>query len=170
VTTHAAETMDAALEARVTTAHRRAGMIVMAIGGSIVLYVAIALYLVSLRQPAGLAEQKRIGFYAVAAFLALGSIFYRRTQMGRTRLEVVAGLRGIRGLLNHFFQVTIVSVAMADLIGLLALVASFVGGDQNDVVRFGVVGVAIALYTYPRRRAWQQAAAYFAETMPGIEK
>ena len=170
MTTRAEETQTAALEARVAEAQRKASMIVMAITASIVLYVAIAFYIVSLRQPSGLTEQTRIGFYAAAAFLAFGSIFYRRTQMGRTRLEVVAGLRGIEGLLKHFFQVTVVSVAMADLIGVLALLASFFGADQNDVVRFGVVAIAFALYAYPRRRAWQQAAAYFAETMPGIDK
>src|SRR5205085_5917747 len=139
MTTRAEETQTVALEARVAEAQRKASMIVMAITASIVLYVAIALYVVSLRRPTDLSEQTRIGFYAAAAFLALGSIFYRRTQMGRTRLEVVAGLRGIDGLLKHFFQVTILSVTMADLIGVLALLASCFGADQNDVARFGVV-------------------------------
>ena len=170
MTTRAEETQAAALEARVAEAQRKASMIVMAITASIVLYVAIAFYIVSLRQPSGLTEQTRIGFYAAAAFLAFGSIFYRRTQMGRTRLEVVAGLRGIEGLLKHFFQVTVVCVAMADLIGVLALLVSFSGGAPNEIVRFGVVAIAVALYNYPRRRSWQQAAAYFAETMPGIEQ
>ena len=168
--TSAEETTTDALEARVAEAHRRASMIVMAIAASIVLYVAVALYVVSLRQTRGLTEQTRYGFYIAATFLALGSIFYRRAQMRRIRLEVVTGLRGIKGLLKHFFQVTVVSVAMADMIGLLALFVSFLGGDQNDVVHFGVVAVAVALYSYPRRRAWQQAVAYFVETMPGIEK
>ncbi|MEN3331577.1 MAG: hypothetical protein V7641_942 [Blastocatellia bacterium] len=170
MTSRTGETQTDALEARVAAAQRKASMIVLAIAASLVFYVAIALYVVSLRQPPGLTGQTRIGFYAAAAFLAFGSIFYRRSQMGRTRLEVVAGLRGIEGLLKHFFQVTIVSVAMADTIGVLALLASFFGGDQNDVVRLGVVAIAFALYTYPRRQSWQQAAAYFAETMPGIEK
>jgi hypothetical protein len=170
VTTHAGETKTAALEARVAEAQRKASMIVLAITASIVLYIAIALYVVSLRPPRGLSDQTRIGFYVAATFLALGSIFYRRAQMRRIRLEVVTGLRGIQGLLKHFFQVTVVCVAMADLIGVLALVVSFSGGDPNDVVRFGVVAIAVALYNYPRRRSWQQAAAYFAETLPGIEK
>ena len=61
----------------------------------------------------------------------------------------------------------IVSIAMADLIGLLALLAGFFGGDQNDVARFGVVAIAVALYNYPRLRSWQRAAEYFAETVPG---
>jgi hypothetical protein len=143
---------------------------VMAIITSILLYVVIALYIVSRPASFGFSEQTRISFYAAATFLALGSIFYRRAQMRRMRLEVVTGLRGISGLLNHFFQVTVASAAMADLIGVLALVVSFFGADKGDVVRFGVVAVAVALFTYPRRRSWQQAADYFAETMPGIEE
>ena len=170
MSTHTGETAPATIEARVAEAQRRASLLVMAIAASIVLYVAIALYFVSLRQPRGLTEQTRYGFYIAATFLAFGSIFYRRAQMRRIRLEVVTGLRGIKGLLKHFFQVTVVSLMMADLIGIMALLVSFLGGDQNDIVRFGVVAIAVALYTYPRRRAWQQAAEYFAETMPGIEK
>ena len=170
MTTRTEATGNATLEARVGEAQRRAGMIVMAIIVSIVMYVAIALFLNSSRQPQGLTDQTRITLYAAAAFLALGSIFYRRTQMGRTRLEVVAGLRGIAGLLKHFFRVTLVSIAMADLIGLLSLLASFFGGDQNDVARFGVVAIAVALYNYPRRRAWLRAAEYFAESVPGIDE
>jgi hypothetical protein len=170
VTTHTEATGSAILEARVSDAQRRASMIVMAIIVSIVMYAAVALFVNRSRQFIGLTEQTRITLYAAAAFLALGSIFFRRTQMGRTRLEVVAGLRGISGLLKHFFRVTIVSVAMADLIGLLALIAGFLGGDQNDVARFGVVAIAVALYNYPRRRAWLRAAQYFAESMPGIDQ
>lgn len=170
MSTHTGEPETATIEARVAEAQRRASLLVMAIAGSIVLYVAIALYLVSLRQPRSLTEQTRYGFYIAATFLAFGSIFYRRAQMRRIRLEVVTGLRGIKGLLKHFFQVTVVSLAMADLIGILALLVSVLGGNQNDIVRFGVVAIAVALYTYPRRRSWQQAAEYFAETMPGIEK
>src|SRR5205085_5140516 len=158
------------LEARVAEAHRKASILVMALAASVVLYAAIALYVISQRPARGLTEQTRYGFYFAATFLAFGSIFYRRTQMRRIRLEVVAGLRGVAGLLRHFFIVTLVSAAMAEAIGLLGLVVSFLGGDQNDVARFAVVAIAIVLYSYPRRRAWQQAAAYVAETMPGIEK
>ena len=169
MTTRTEATGSATLEARVNEAQRRASMIVMAIIVSIVMYTAVALFVNSSRSPAGLTDQTRITLYAAAAFLALGSIFFRRTQMGRTRLEVVAGLRGISGLLKHFFRVTIVSVAMADLIGLLALVAGFLGGDPNDVARFGVVAIAVALYNYPRRRAWLRALQYFAENVPGVD-
>jgi len=170
VSTRTGENQTAALEATVAEAQRRASLLVMAMAASIVLYVAIALYVVSLHQPRGLTEQMRYGFYIAATFLAFGAIFYRRAQMRRIRLEVVTGLRGIKGLLKHFFQVTVVSVAMAEAIGLMALLVSLLGGDQNDIVRFGVVAIAVALYTYPSRRSWQQAALYFAETMPGIEQ
>jgi hypothetical protein len=150
--------------------HRRASLFLTAIITSVLIYTVIALFLLS-RQPArAFSDQTRISFYAAAAFLALGSIFYRRTQMRPIRLEVVTGLRGIKGLLKHFFQVTVVSVAMADLIGVLALVVSFVGGDRGMVLRLGVVAVAVTLFAYPRRRSWQQAAADFADQMPGIDE
>jgi len=170
VITSAGETSTDALAARVAEAHRRASMIVLAIGASIVLYVAIALYMVSLRQPRGLTEQTRYGFYIVPAFLALGSIFYRRAQMRRIRLEVVAGLRGIKGLLKHFFQVTIVSVAMADIIGLLALLVTGPAFAASASPRTFILCVLDQPVLLQKSRLASEKAAYFVETMPGIEE
>ncbi len=47
--------------------------------------------------------------------------------MRRLRLEAVAALRGVDGLIKHFLQVTLVSAALAELIGILAVVISLSG-------------------------------------------
>ena len=158
------------LAERVAAMHRQATMVVIAILGSIVLCTAIGLYVVVARQPRLASAQLPYGLYFGAVFLAFGSIFFRRTQMRGMRLEMVAALRGIEGLLKHFFTVTVVGVALAEGIALLALVAAVQGGDQNDVARLGVVALVVALFTYPRRTSWQRAAEYFAATMPGAKE
>jgi hypothetical protein len=150
--------------------HRRASVIVMAIAGSILIYIAAGLYIADSQLSRGLTEERLYGFYFAAVFLAFGSIAWRRTQMRRLRLEVVTGLRGLDGLLRHFFQTTIIAAALAEIIGLLALVVAIMGGDKGAVVRLGVVALVVELFTYPRRRAWQQAIDYFAATTPGPEQ
>ena len=156
------------VESRVAEAHNKAKVIVLVFAASIIVYTVIGLVLIKAKQPRILSSQVPIPFYVAALFLALGSIAVRRTQMRRLRLEVVAGLRGINGLINHFLKVTIVSAVLAEIIGMLAFVVVFFGGDQNDVIRLGIVGLVVALFAYPRRSAWQQAVAYFAATIPGI--
>jgi hypothetical protein len=106
-------------------------------------------------------------FYVGAVFLAFGSIVYRRAQMRRLRFEVVAGLRGVEGLVKHLSRVTIVSAAMAEAIGVLALLVGLFGGQDTDVIRFGVVAIGVDLFTYPRLEAWQRVVDFFAAAAPG---
>ena len=158
------------LDSHVAAMHRRASVIVMAIAGSILIYIAAGLYIADSQLSRGLTEERLYGFYFAAVFLAFGSIAWRRTQMRRLRLEVVAGLRGLDGLVRHFLQTTIIAAALAEIIGLLALVVAIMGGDKGAVVRLGVVALVVELFTYPRRRAWQQAIDYFAATTPGLKQ
>jgi hypothetical protein len=152
----------------VAEAHRKAKLIVLSLAASIIVYTVVGLVLVNTRQPRVTASQVPIPFYVAAVFLAFGSIALRRAQMRRLRLEVVAGLRGAGGLINHFLQVAVVSAALAEIIGVLALVIVFFGGDDWDVLRLGIVAFVVAVFAYPRRGAWQQAVDYYAATMPGV--
>ncbi|HEX8090621.1 MAG TPA: hypothetical protein VF762_17305 [Blastocatellia bacterium] len=157
-----------ASQSRVAEAHHKAKVIVLLLAASIVVYTVAGLLLVNARQPRLISSDVPVPFYVAALFLALGSIALRRAQMRRLRLEVVAGLRGIGGLINHFLQVAVVSAALAEVIGVLALAVVFFGGDQAAVIRLGVVALVVALFAYPRRSAWQRAVDYYAATIPGV--
>jgi hypothetical protein len=151
---------------RVAAAHRSAQVIVMAFAASIVVYMFVG-YLLKRIAPPATESQVPIPFYVAAVFLAFGSITLRRTQLRPLRLEVVTGLRGIDGLLKHLVNITIISAALAEMIGVLAIVVAFFGGTVWDVVRLGIVGLVVTLYSYPRREAWQRTADYYAATAPG---
>jgi hypothetical protein len=151
---------------RVRAAHRAAALVVLSLAGSIVLYMAVGYIIATTAQPKTEPTQVPIPFYVAAVFLALGSIAFRRTQMHRFRLESVAIRRGPEGLIKHLFTATLISAALAEVIGLLGLVTVFFGGDAWDVVRLCVVALAITLYNYPRRAAWQQTVDYFSATLP----
>lgn len=151
---------------QVATAHRTALTLVIALALSIVIYTGVGLLILNLRSASPQA-QLPYSFYAAAAVLAIGSILLRRAQLHRIKLEVVAGTRGVEGLIKHLLNATILAAAIAEVIGVLALVVAFFGGDQNDVIRLGVVALAVSLYNYPRRSAWQRAVDYFSATKAG---
>ena len=153
-------------QTRVAAAHRTALTLVIALAMSIVIYTGVGLLILNLRDT-GTQVEPPYAFYAAAAVLAIGSILVRRAQLHRMKLEVVAATRGVEGLIKHLLNATILAAAIAEVIGALALVVVFFGGDQNDVIRLGVVALAVSLYNYPRRSAWQRAADYFSATNVG---
>lgn len=160
----------ASLLARVATAHRKALVIMIAMTASIAGYTLIGLVLLNVRESEARPLQNRIPFFVAALFLSLGSIAFRRTQLRWLRLEVVGGLRGPEGLINHFFKTAVVSAALAEAIGILALVIVFFGGDMRDVLSLGIVSLLIILTSYPRRGAWEKAVEYFAANAPQASK
>lgn len=151
---------------QVAAAHRTALTLVLALAMSIVIYAGVGLLILNLR---GARPQAQLpySFYAAAAVLAIGSIVLRRAQLHRMKLEVVAATRGVEGLIKHLLNATILAAAIAELIGLLALAVAFFGGDQSDVIRLGVVAMAVSLYNYPSRSAWRRAVDYYAAAAAG---
>ncbi|GEM_PF-636115 len=156
-----AQTTNAALESRVTAAHRSATLVVLVIAFSIAMYLVIALVLLGSGKGAAAATNLQLYFLAGAALLAIASIGLRRAQFSKSRLEYVGHKLGIQGLLRHFTQTTIVSVVFAELIGLLALVVIFFGGTQREILLLGVVALFVAGSCYPRLSAWQKVIRYF---------
>jgi hypothetical protein len=156
-----AQTSNAALEARVMKAHRSASMIVLTMAFSIAIYVIIGLVLSGSGKNAPESANVQLYFLSAAALLAMLSIGLRRSQFGRTRLEYVGLKTGVQGLLRHFTQMTILTVAVAELIGVLALVVIFFGGTQREVLLLGVVALFVAGSCYPRLSAWQKVIRYF---------
>ena len=148
---------------QVAAVHRTALTLVLALTMSIVVYTGVGLLVLSLRGTQ-IQAQLPYAFYAAAAVLAIGSLMVRRVQLHRMKLEDVATTRGVEGLIKHLLNTTILSAAIAEIIGVLALLVAFFGGDQNDVIRLGVVALAVSLYNYPRRSAWQRAVDYFTGT------
>lgn len=145
--------------------YRVARTIVLAIAASIALYVVIGLIIVrtSKTQPESYLPR---AFFVVAVFFSLGSIAVRRAQLRAARLQAVAGLRGAEGLARHFRNTTIISTALGEVVGLLAIVSSLFSGDSLYVMIFGLVGALVVLSNYPRRAAWEQTINYFASQSP----
>ena len=158
----------ASLNNQVAGAYKTALIIVLTFAISIVIYMGVGLLKLNVRG-ARVQAQLPFAFYGVAASLAIGSILVRRALLHRTKLEVVAVTRGVEGVIKHLLNSTIIAAATAEVIGILALVVAFFGGDQNDVIRLSVVGLAVLVWNYPRRSAWNRAVYYFAATTPNTD-
>ena len=151
---------------QVAEAHRPAELIVLSVAFSVAIYLIIGLIIVNSAESEAESSRFRIPFFVAALFLSLGSIALRRTQLQWMRLQAVAGSKGVSGLLRHLSKFTIISAVIAEMIGLLALPMSFLGGSSTDVLVLGIIGLMVSLSSYPRRGAWEKAANYFASSAP----
>ena len=153
-----------AAKARVAAAHRSAATVVLAIAVSIAVYTAAGLLLVREYVLQAGPEQSRMTLIVIAVFLALGSIAIRRTQLSPSKIQGVSEQRGIDGLIKHLFTVTLILAALAEGIGILAILMGRFGGSHLDVITFALVASVILGSNFPRRAAWERAVKFFAST------
>ncbi len=149
------------LHAQVATVHSKAKTIVLAVLVSILLLTAIGFWLAGARTVTR-TGQMPVSFVVGVIFLALGATAIRRTQLRWLRLQAIGSLRGVEGVLKHLFRMTVVVAALAEAIGVLALLVGIFASEQFYVLVFGLVAIVVLLSSYPRRMAWERAAEYFA--------
>lgn len=148
--------------AKSLAAYRTTSLIVIAIAFSIVFYMGIGYFLTGSSVPEGDSVMLRNQMYAVALFLALGSIVLRRIRLSPARLEVAAATGGPDGVARHILNLTMICAAIGEAVGIIGLVLTVMMGDPGHVLRLGAVGLLLVLINYPRRRAWERTIGHFA--------
>ena len=91
----------------------------------------------------------------------LGAIVLRRTQFAKMRLQDIAALQGASGLLITLQRTTLRVAIIGIAIGVFGFAATVVTGIPSYTYQAGVVAVAVLLYSYPVRAAWEQAVRRF---------
>ena len=88
-------------------------------------------------------------------FLGVGAVVFRRTRFSAMRLQDIGALRGADGLLDTLHSTTVAVALVGGVIAVLGFVISVMTGAGTDMLYLGVIAVAVLLYCYPRRAAWQ---------------
>jgi len=101
--------------------------------------------------------------------LGLGAIAFRRTRFSAMRLQDIAGLRGPSGLLITLQRTTLEIALMGAAAAVVGFVATLVTGDDTYTYRAGLVAIAVLLYCYPVRSAWQRALQRFSPDQNGAD-
>ena len=147
----------------VENAHIRASAIVIAIGASIVVYLVVGHFVLQSLMPVDIAARKPL--YIAALGLILFSVVFRRFQFRAAKLESIATKRGIKGLTNYLVSSTIISSAAGEAVALIGLLLTVMGGDQWDLIKLGVAGLAVTFLHYPRHIPWIRMVEYFANAL-----
>lgn len=88
-------------------------------------------------------------------FLGVGAVIFRRTRFSAMRLQDIGALRGAAGLLATLQNTTIIVALIGGVIALLGFVITVMTATGTDMLFLGVIALAVLLYCYPRRAAWE---------------
>jgi hypothetical protein len=140
-----------------TRRHRAAATIVSVFITFTLALVALAYADVRLRLPVSLLNPTWYGaLWIVVAGLGLGAIALRRMRFGALRLQTIAEAKGESALLATLHKTTVLVALFGLAIALVGYLLFMRSADPWDMLKAGVIAVAILLYTYPRRSAWER--------------
>jgi hypothetical protein len=97
----------------------------------------------------------------------LGSVVLRRRRFSAMRLQDIAALRGVSGLLatlaNTTLQVALLGAGMA----IFGFIATAITGNDFYAYGAGLVGLVVLLYCYPTRSSWERTVQRFGQSAAG---
>jgi hypothetical protein len=100
----------------------------------------------------------------VVPILGLGAVVWRRTKFSAMRLQDILALRGVSGLLATLERTTAQVALMGGAIAIMGFVVTMLTGLFFYMLGAGIIAVAVLLYCYPRRNAWQRVVKGIEET------
>lgn len=136
--------------------HRTAAMVVGALLGLTVALVGIALAASESLYRPGHDPSLAMALWITILVFGLGSFVLRRTRFQPMRLQDIAALRGLSGLLATLQSTTIQIAFIGGAIALMGFLVMIITGNKYDMLRAGGIAAIVLLYSYPQRSAWQR--------------
>jgi hypothetical protein len=137
--------------------HRVAAMVTRAF---LVLTVALVAVAFTGRAPLigqGNPDPVLVAFLRIAiVIMGIGAVTLRRTRFTAMRLQDVAAVRGVPALLATLQNTTVQVALLGGFISILGFLLMALTGDASNMVFIGIAALAVLIYCYPRRAAWQR--------------
>lgn len=92
----------------------------------------------------------------VILFIGLGAIALRRMRFGALRLQTIAESKGVSALLATLHKTTVLVALFGIVVAIIGYLLFVRSNDPWEMLKAGIIAIAILLYTYPRRAAWQR--------------
>src|SRR4030095_10112888 len=86
--------------------------------------------------------------------LGLGSIIWRRTKFAGARLQDIAGLYGLSGLVRTLEKTTVQLAILAAGIAVVGFVATVMTGSEAYTYRGSAVAILVLIFYYPKKSSW----------------
>lgn len=145
--------------------HRAATLVVLTFFVLNVVLLGLA-YVAALRifRPAD--PKIAMGLWIVILVCGLGVFVLRRTRFSAMRLQDIAAVKGLSGLLRTLQGTTIEVASVAGAIGLMGFIITIITADWTNMLRAAGVSVIVLIYCYPFKNAWQRILQQVAPPPP----
>jgi hypothetical protein len=103
-----------------------------------------------------------MGLWIAVLVFGLGAFVIRRTKFAAMRLQDVAAVKGVSGLLKTLQGTTIQIACIGGAIALMGFVITILLGDWTSMLRAGGVSAIVLVYCFPFRSAWERVVMQLA--------
>lgn len=103
----------------------------------------------------------------VVLFFGLGAIVWRRNRYSPMRLQDIAGISGVTGLIKTLEKTTLQLALLAVAIAMIGFVVTLIQGNELYTYWSCAIAAVVLIYCYPTRAAWLKTVYYF--TNPNVE-
>ena len=100
-------------------------------------------------------------------FFGLGAIAWRRNRFSAMRLQDIAGVAGVTGLIRTLERTTIQLALMAVVIAVIGLIVTLIQGNELYTYWSCAIAVVVLIYSYPTKSSWLKTVYYFTD--PNIQ-
>ena len=146
-----------AIQDELNRRHRSATIVVLIFFLLDVLLLAIA-YFAGQRIARPADPKIAMGSWIVILVCGLGVFVLRRTRFSAMRLQDIAAVKGVSGLLKTLEGTTIQVASIAGAIGLIGFIATMISVPYSwtFMLRAAGVSVIVLIYCYPFKSAWER--------------
>jgi len=97
----------------------------------------------------------------VILILGLGAVVWRRTKFQAMRLQDIAGLAGITGLLKTLEKTTVQIALLGAAIAVIGFISTLLTGNERYSYWAGAIAVIVFVYCYPTKSSWLRTVKRF---------
>ena len=99
----------------------------------------------------------------IVLFFGLGAIVWRRNRFSAMRLQDIAGVAGVSGLIKTLEKTTLQLAVLAVAIALIGFAVTLVQGNELYTYWSSAIAVVVLIYCYPTKSSWQKTVKYFTD-------
>jgi hypothetical protein len=104
-------------------------------------------------------------------FVGLGAIAWRRNRFSAMRLQDIAGVAGVTGLIKTLESTTLQLALFAAAIAIIGFIVTLIQGNELYTYWSCAIAVVVLIYCYPTKSSWLKTVRYFTDpqTEPATE-
>jgi len=104
-----------------------------------------------------------MGVRILILVLGLGAVAWRRTKFQPMRLQDIAGLAGVSGLLKTLEKTTVQLALLGAAIAVTGFVSTLATGNERYSYWAGAIAVIVFVYCYPTKSSWLKTLYRFTD-------